>query len=163
MHISHGFQRSSQRLSSLGSSSTTATTGLVFSMINFLPFGAMGDRYSHRSAMRTKSASDAAAIFCITFLRWTCSVTSLISSSDAACLLRGPLTTSGSTSRFRQRQFEITLPSTRSVQPVPIGFSDPRKSPYAPTMRSASAERLVRKSHRTMLDRPYEEGMCHTR
>ena len=52
---------------------------------------------AHNGAMQR----DAAAIFCMTFLLWICSVTSLISSSAAACLLRSPLTTSGSTSRSR--------------------------------------------------------------
>ena len=52
-------------------------------------------------AILTSSASDPASIFFMMLPRWIWSVTSLMPSSAAACLLRRPLTTSGSTSRSR--------------------------------------------------------------
>jgi len=52
-------------------------------------------------AIRTRSASEVASILRMTWLLWICSVTSLIPSSEAACLLRSPPTTRGNTSFSR--------------------------------------------------------------
>ena len=52
-------------------------------------------------AILTKSASESACILCITWPRCTLTVTSLVPSSPATCLLSSPETTHPMTSRSR--------------------------------------------------------------
>src|SRR5580700_11080369 len=53
------------------------------------------------SAMRSKSTTDPACIFCITWPRWIFTVASLAPIADAICLLSIPETTRVITSRSR--------------------------------------------------------------
>ena len=63
--------------------------------------GFFGIGISIFSAILTNSATESAAIFRISWLRWTLTEASLLPMASAICLLRRPETTQGSTSRSR--------------------------------------------------------------